>query len=191
MKYFFPFFFVLISQSAYSQLNVSIEWRNIPYEKGDTIFYNPIRKLIWDDFNGKPDYKSIAAAITSSGFGYKMTMNSKNAKMQIGISVYCFYNKSNSWVKPGMQSPYALIHEQHHFDITYIVTCLFIKKLRAAVFTLGNYTNIVDKIYNECNMEMEKMQNDYDGQTKNGQLKNIQAEWNIKIDRYLSEIAIN
>jgi hypothetical protein len=29
------------------------------------------------------------------------------------------------------------------------------------------------------------MQNDYDGQTKNGQLKNIQAEWNNKIEKRL------
>ena len=186
MKYCLFFLFFLMSHAAWSQLSTTIEWRtNLPYELGDTVFYNPLRKLVWDDFKGKPDHKSIAAAVTSSGFGFALAIKAKNGKAAINISVYCFYNKSSSWVKPRMASAYALLHEQHHFDITYIGTCLFIKKLRAAEFTVQDYSELVDKIYNECYDDLEKMQNDYDGQTKNGQLANIQAEWNKKIDLQL------
>jgi hypothetical protein len=78
-----------------------------------------------------------------------------------------------------------LTHEQHHFDVTYIITDLFIQKLRAAKFTATNYGDVVERIYAETCRELEKMQNEYDGQTKNGQLKNIQAEWNNKIDKRL------
>ena len=38
---------------------------------------------------------------------------------------------------------------------------------------------------------LKKMQDDYDGQTKNGQLKTIQADWNDKIDKQLKSLAIN
>jgi len=191
MKYILAFF-LFVSSTAFSQVTTSIEWRQgLPPEKGDTIFYNAGKKLAWKDFQGTPDNRSIAAAITSSGFGFSMEMKSRNHKTIFSISVYCFYNKSKSWVKPGMATDYALLHEQHHFDVTYIATCLFIQKLRAASFTLENFSDLVDKIYTESYDELERMQNDYDGQTKNGQLKNIQAEWNIKIDRQLASLAIN
>jgi len=35
---------------------------------------------------------------------------------------------------------------------------------------------------------MNKMQDDYDGQTKNGQLKDIQAKWNELLDQKITLI---
>ena len=189
MKYYLIAFFSLLSSVAYTQVTTTIKWQaNKVPDIHDTIYYATDRKLKWKDFQGRPDTKSIAAAITVSGFGYMLAMKSKNGKTAVAITVYCFYNKAISWVKPGMQSDYALLHEQHHFDITYIGACLFINKLRAAAFTLSNYAELVESINNECNAEMEKMQNDYDGQTKNGQVENIQAGWNKKIDELLAAL---
>lgn len=190
MKFSLLVFLFLLNTAVYAQLSTSVEWRTgVNYESGDTVFYDKARKLTWKDFKGLPDNKSIAAAITSSGFGFTLGMRSKNSKAVINILVNCFFNKERSWVKPGMANDYALLHEQHHFDITYIWTCSFIKKLRSAEFTMENYDQLLDKIYGECYDELGKMQNDYDGQTKNGQLKNIQAEWNIKIDKILVSLA--
>ncbi len=192
MKYFLILFFFLLNQAVYAQLTTSIEWQaNITANRGDTIFYSPDRKLLWNDFKGKPDNRSIAAAITCSGFGYNCKMRSRNSKGGLSITVYCFYNKRESWVKQRDASDYALLHEQHHFDITYIATCMFMQKLKSAEFTMKNFPDLLDKIYNESYDELEKMQHDYDGQTKNGQLENIQAAWNNKIDRQLSSISIN
>ncbi len=192
MKHFLIFLFFLLNYSVYAQVSTSVEWRpNISISHGDSIFYSTGRKLGWNDFKGTPDNKSIAAAVTSSGFGYSCMMKAKNRAMGINILVYCFYDKVQSWVKPGMASDYALLHEQHHFDITYIATCLFIKRLKTTSFTMENYADQLNKIYDECYDEMEKMQNDYDGQTKNGQLKNIQREWNNKIDGQLASITID
>lgn len=192
MKYYLTCLFFLFNLATYSQLSTNIAWQsNIGANHGDTIYYDTGRKLVWNDFKGKPDNGSIAAAITSSGFGYACKMKVKNMKGGLSISVYCFYNKMLSWVKPGQASDYALLHEQHHFDITYIATCLFIKKLKAAVFTIENYQDQLDKIYNDSYNELEKMQNDYDGQTKNGRVKSIQAEWNNRIELQLASIATN
>ena len=192
MKYFFFFLFFLLHHSVYAQVNISVEWKsNISISHGDTLFYNTGRKLVWPDFKGRPDNKSIAAAVTSSGFGYTCMMKAKNRVMSINISVYCFYDKVQSWVKSGMASDYALLHEQHHFDIAYIATCLFINRLKTTTFKMENYAGKLNKIYDECYDEMEKMQNDYDCQTKNGQLKNIQREWNNKIDGQLASIPID
>lgn len=190
MKYLFVILSFVFIATASGQLTTVIQWQ--PYERvdvGDTIHYHPNRKLVWKDFQGVPDNNNIAAAITASGFGYTLSVQTRNNKSAIVISVMCFFTKTKSWVKPNMNSDYALLHEQHHFDITYIGTRLFMQKLKAARFTMDNYAALLEKINNESYAEMEKMQNEYDGQTKNGRLRNIQFAWNKKIDEYLAELA--
>ena len=99
----------------------------------------------------------------------------------LNIQVYCYFNKNKSWVKPGRNTAYILSHEQHHFDITYICATIFVDKLRGTVFNNANYSTRLPEIYNESCDIMNKMQNDYDGQTKNGQVKAEQARWNALI----------
>lgn len=191
-KSLFLFLFLVSVSFSFAQLNVTIDW----YDggsgiSGDTIYYDQGRKLQWPDFKGRPDHNSIAAAITESGFGYKMAMRSKNGNTSLVITVYCYFNKRKSWVKREMDTDYALTHEQHHFDITYINTCSFIQKLRAAKFTFSNYNSLVDDIYDECYGSLRKMQDDYDGQTSNGRIKRAQSDWNARIDNMLTRLIIN
>jgi hypothetical protein len=190
IKYFFSILLFLPGSSVYAQFTVSIQWQK-PKSGGDTIYYNPDRKLDWEDFKGVPVDNSIAAAITESGFGYRMSMNSINGKTNVSITVMCYFNKRRSWVKQGMNTDYALTHEQHHFDITYINTCLFIQKLRAAKFTADNFAALVDKIHDECYNALDKMQDEYDGQTMNGRLRREQFAWNKKIDQQLESLITN
>jgi len=191
MKQLLIGFTLLMTQAVHAQLTTTVSWRGTNRSGSDTIFYRPDNKLAWNDFQGRPDNRSIAAAITSSGFGYSCSMRATNNRGGLNISVYCFYDKDKSWVKRNLANEYALNHEQHHFDITYIATCIFIRKLKAAKFTFDNYNELLDKIYNESYDELESMQNQYDNETMNGRLKNVQAEWNNKIDLQLSSMAIN
>ena len=181
----------LASSSAYAQFTVTIKWQPIKGHSGDTIYYDPERKLEWDDFKGMPVAASPAVAITESGFGYKMSMNSFNHKTNVVITVYCYFSKRHSWVKKDMDSEYALLHEQHHYDITYINACLFIKRLKEAQFNSGNYDYLVEKIHDESFSDLQKMQDDYDGQTSNGRINRMQSFWNKKIDQQLETIVIN
>ena len=154
MKQLTIIFLLFIRLSVFSQISVTVNWaQNKPAAKSDTIYYNASKKLDWSNFKGKTDPQSDATAITSSGFGYLAGMQYRNEKTTITISVYCYFSKQNSWVRQGGQSDYALNHEQHHFDVTYIVTNLFIRKLKEAKFTRNNYDALIDKIYAEsCNL---------------------------------------
>ena len=192
VRYFLLIIFSLLCSSSFAQFTTTIKWYNIhkPYSD-DTIYYNPQRKLNWEDFKGKPDAASPAAAITASGFGYRMSMNSVNSKTDLVITVFCYFNKKHSWVKKNMDSEYALLHEQHHYDITYINTCLFIKKLQEAQFNKGNFNQLVDKIHDECFEALENMQNEYDSQTLNGRIDRQQKIWNKKIDQQLAALITN
>jgi hypothetical protein len=186
------FFSLLLCGVSYAQIKTNIHWQLVDNKSsGDTIYYNPGEKLTWNDFKGVPKKDSIAVAVTESGFGYRLSMQSTNRKAEINITVFCYFSKLNSWVKPDLKSDYALLHEQHHFDITYINACLFIEKLRAANFTLENFAYLTEKINDECFSALEKMQNEYDGQTRNGRVKNIQFAWNKKIDQQLDSLITN
>jgi hypothetical protein len=184
--------FFLSAFTAKAQVVINIKWQNIkPVYSSDTIYYESKRKLTWPDFKGTPDAASFAAAVTESGFGYQLAMQSLNGKTSINITVYCYFNKNKSWVKKGMNNDYALQHEQHHFDITYINTCIFIQKLRAAKFTRANYGSLSAQIHDECFNALDTMQNQYDGETSNGRKKDVQAAWNKKIDQQLAAITTN
>lgn len=192
LKRFFVLLLLFPVISARSQVLVNVLWRDFTNDPAkDTIYYDNQRRLAWPDFKGKPDNKSFAAAITESGFGYQLAMRSLNNRTVIDIVVYCYFNKNKSWVKKGSANEYALRHEQHHFDITYINTCLFIKKLKEAKFTRSNCGALSAKIHDECFAALEKMQDDYDGETSNGRRPLVQEEWNKKVDAQLASLITN
>jgi len=188
-KQFLALLLTICSSTGYAQLNVTINWYyGRPDAPGDTIHYNEKRKLTWKDFKGKPDQGSMAAAITESGFGYRMSVQSINRHATLAITIFCYFNKNRSWVKHEMDTEYALTHEQHHFDITYINTCRFAKKLKEAPLTITNYSGMIDSIYDACYESLRKMQDQYDGQTSNGRIRNAQFNWNKKVDEMLKDL---
>ena len=90
-----------------------------------------------------------------------------------------------------MKTAYALLHEQHHFDITFINTSLFIQKLNAAKLTKSNFNSLVERIYDECFAALNKMQDEYDDETSNGRIVAVQELWNKKIDAQLATLTTN
>ena len=173
----------LFSQNIYAQLTTRVVWTNDGATPAIDVIYHDINKnLDWNNFSGKPPTDNgVTAALTVSGFGYSANIKTVNGKGQLNIQVYCYFNKNKSWVKPGRNTAYILSHEQHHFDISYICAAIFVDKLRGTVFNNANYSTRLPEIYNESCDIMNKMQNDYDGQTKNGQVKAEQARWNALI----------
>jgi len=131
---------------------------------------------------------NIASAMTSAGFGYNLGFSSLEGKSVLNVSVFCNFNKNASWVKDEGRNDYILHHEQHHFDISYICTMEFIKKLKNAHFTSSNYQEILKNLYIETAKEMAAMQDLYDTETQHGIIKNKQQEWSDKIDKQLQAL---
>ncbi|CAN5869447.1 hypothetical protein BH11BAC4_BH11BAC4_04200 [soil metagenome] len=183
MKLFLLLLLSLFNQHLSAQLLTKVKWtEHSSMPASDVIYYNPDNKLVWENFRGKPGDASRVAAITMSGFGYNASMRSSGQKGQLDVKVYCFFNKNNSWVRAGKKTDYILTHEQHHFDVSYIAANIFVDKIQSATITTSNYNFILSRIYNECIDIMNKMQDDYDNQTRNGQEKEIQEKWNKFID---------
>jgi hypothetical protein len=190
MRYFVFFcIFFCLSSAASAQLKVNIYWtEQTNYPATDVLYYNSRKSLLWKDFVGKPVDVSPAAAITASGFGYKADMKRLGNEGQLNIAVYCFFNKNNSWVKTGKNTSYILNHEQHHFDISFIAANHFMNQLKSASFSFTNYNALLTAMYTESNQFMNKMQKEYDGETKNGQLREEQSKWDALISTQLQAL---
>ena len=181
---FLSLFFPFLQSTQTTPASVNVYWTNDSgMQQNNVIYYDPALQLEWPDFKGEPGPASPVAAITTSGFGYKANMRSANGKAQINIGVYCFFNKDKSWVRQGKSTSYILNHEQHHFDVSYIAANLFIERVRNTSLTYEECNVVLPKIYRECCDVMNKMQNDYDGETENGQIEKVQEKWN----RFFSE----
>ncbi len=188
MKLLLSLFFFSTFLVADAQLQTHVSWtQQSSLPRAEVIYYSPDESLEWDDFKGVP-FESRAAAVTVSGFGYKADVKTLGSKGQLTIKVYCYFNKNKSWVKPGKTIPYILTHEQRHFDISYIAASIFVEKLNSTVFTLSNFNQLLPRIYNESCLIMNKMQDEYDGQTKNGQLRDVQFKWNDIVENKIIQI---
>jgi hypothetical protein len=188
MKFVLILFYFFMSGAVVAQVKTNVQWTEqsaLPAQS--TVYYDRARKLTWDDFDGIPRDMGIVAAITYSGFGYKADIRSQDGKSILNIKVYCYFDKNKSWVKDGKATEYILAHEQHHFDISYIATCIFIDRIQSTVFNAGSLNTTLPVIYNECLDIMNRMQDEYDTQTKNGQSKDKQAEWDRKINSMLKQ----
>lgn len=190
MKLIYLLFFTFTGSIGFAQLSTKITWTeqsNMPSR--EVIYYRANNPLKWPDFKGIPPAETgITAALTVSGFGYNANVKSSNGKGELNVTVYCYFNKNKSWVKPGKDTDYILEHEQRHFDIAYLATMIFIDKLQETKFTTANFNELLPRIYNESTTIMNKMQSDYDSQTKNGQVREEQQRWNQLIKNQVSSV---
>ncbi|EDP69808.1 hypothetical protein FBALC1_09762 [Flavobacteriales bacterium ALC-1] len=143
------------------------------------------RKLTWKDFKGKPDTINHpnTLAMTNSGFGYESGISMfKEGK----IFVQSVFNTNESWVVPKGKNDYVLRHEQIHFDITEIYSRKLRKVLTDAKITSSDTQRakaIFDKIFNE----LQKRQDKYDRETKYGDKKETQENWEAIVEIELAK----
>ena len=180
---------IITSVSVAQNMDTDIRY-NTTSTDNNIICYTPSNKLVIDDFKGKPVENSVAVAITSSGVSFKAGFKNSGSKAILVIIVSCNFDKQLSWMKEHGKNEYILRHEQHHFDITYLSTLAFVKKLKDADFTINNYQGKLKAIYTATIQEMEQLQHQYDAETHNGQLKEEQLSWNRKIDERLMEVTV-
>ena len=191
MRTYFYFLFLtcsLFSLPSFSQkIVVDVRFDNkVAPSESDTIYYNLNRKLTWVDFKGKPDINHKGSAVTSSGFAYSWNGQDDGETLHLNISVYTFFTKSNSWKKNMVNSEYHLRHEQGHFDITMLGAEKFMDELKKANYTMQNYQQLINKIFDKVYDENIALQNEYDRETKHSLDKEKQEEWNKKIGMAVS-----
>lgn len=174
-------------QPTQAQISTNIYWANSSDQNPvHTIYYSKKRALTWQDFTAAPETTGNKGAVTVSGFGYKASLKSASGKGQLNIAVFCYFTKDKSWVKPHAKTGYVLAHEQRHFDISFIAAQDFIEKAKKLSNDAITCNKSLPQLYAKAIAQMNKMQQDYDTQTKNGQSEAMQEKWNQMLQAQLS-----
>ena len=153
-----------------------------PSEDG-LIPWNASRKLTWDDYKGEPDPQADAAASTTT----LLTVSYKFSRNNFSFAIRSGFDPTRSWGTH--RTAYILSHEQGHFDIAEVYARKLFQKLSEYKYDPRSYQKELKKIYEEVIKEKEKMQNEYDEQTRHSILRVRQEEWLKKIATMLHESA--
>ncbi|AQG81679.1 hypothetical protein [Spirosoma montaniterrae] len=156
----------------------------------DTVQYNPKRPLTWSDFRAEPRRGSHYAAEVFTSFAYEGRSTVQNGVITLNLKAKAYMLKNSSWGRADAKTPYALNHEQRHFDITKIIVERFKRKIQPDNLTLDDYNSIIQYQFIESYREMNKMQEQYDAETNHSLNQAAQERWNQKIDAELRSLGV-
>lgn len=139
-------------------------------------------QLTWDDYKGRPDPNSDAAASTTTYLGIEYKFSSKGFEYDI----QCRFSRTRSWGKH--KTDYILKHEQGHFDIAEIFARKLNREMSEYRFDEKNFKKDLKKIYEKITKEKEEYQEQYDRETDHSRKSVRQAEWLVKIAERLEEL---
>jgi hypothetical protein len=140
------------------------------------------KPIQYEDFQAKPEDTDTAAAriAVSIELGY---VENKNGLMTYRIRA--LMDKSESWMKEEFRKEYIRLHEQGHFDLTYIVAGKLEANFKSKKFTKVNI-NEIHKIYDTFLEQLNKLEVQYDVETKGGSYRKGQEKWNETIKKELA-----
>jgi len=176
------------AQKTKPAVQVEVSMEDDPQDP-DLISYSPTRPLTLDDFMGKPEEPSRAAAVTYSVVFMKYS-SARNINNLIMVDVYVVANfdKSKSWCRKDSRTTETLEHEQRHFDISAIKACELVNAIKKFPFTVDNFPRELQKLQREKQKELDEMQNQYDTESKRGPGPAGQEKWNKLIKDQLQNL---
>lgn len=157
----------------------------------ESIIWSAERRLSWDDFAGRPDVTSAAAAMTV----YLLSYDGNCRGNVFDRRVFSAFLPDESWVKTSVLlarpdiNRHALAHEQTHFDLSEVSA----RRMRRALAALVNPCSLSDEaihaIVDPFVREDFARQRRYDVDTLNGSNTAWQRDWEIRVDRELRELS--
>lgn len=154
-------------------------------KKEKFISWSEDRKLVWEDFKGRPDKSSSFHAQTWGNMAYQFEqINNDEFKFVLSVD----FEIMKSWYKKKNASDELLVHEQCHFDLFEVFARIFIKRLEeSSALTGKDFSKKTEKIFQTTFKELQKMQKQYDKETDHSNIKEKQDEWTNKIRDMLDE----
>jgi len=151
----------------------------------DTVFYAADRPLRWDDFRAIPRAESKFAATVFPGFAYEGRREVVDGIIHLYLKVKVYVLQQSSWAKPETRDAYGLNHEQRHFDLVKLVAERFKQKIQPDSLSLSDYDSNIQYHYIASFREMNRLQEQYDAETRHGLDRLAQQRWNQRIDEEL------
>lgn len=150
-------------------------------ESSDTVNWNSLRKLTWEDFNGPPDTVRNFSAETHYVITYTYRKSSQAKYPELNFKIQCYFEKTRSWAKKHECNNQLLSHEQAHFDIAELHTRMFRERIAKTAFDKVNYDNQIQLIFADILSECSKMQEKFDKETRFGILADEQNNWILNV----------
>jgi hypothetical protein len=148
----------------------------------ELIAWDSARLLTWNDYKGRPDPSSDAAASTTTYLGIEYRMDEKGFSYRI----QCRFSLSKSWGRS--KTDFILKHEQGHFDIAEIFARKLNQRMTHYKFNQATYKTDLKDIYDGITKEKEDFQDLYDRETDHSRKKEQQLEWLKKIEKMLVDL---
>ena len=153
--------------------------------KSEEIIWTKDRKLIWDDFKGRPDVNSKFNAVADC----HVKWNVLTKKDTVIINVISFMNTNSSWVKnTEFGNAYLLKHEQQHFNVAELFARRFRQNLINRKLPKTGIGNEIRKIYDSVEISFKKYQDAYDAETDHSKNKKKQEEWEKVISKEIQAL---
>jgi Bacterial protein of unknown function (DUF922) len=167
----------------YFTLLVSLPLFSFAQDKDEELInWSNSRQLTWNDYKGKPDTNSGAAASTTTYLGIEYNIDEKG----LTYKIECRFSKTKSW---GISKTEPVLkHEQGHFDIAEIFARMLNKRMHEYKFDRASYKKDLKAIYQGITAEKEVFQDLYDSETDHSRKKQQQTVWLRKIERLLTEL---
>ena len=145
--------------------------------KDDTVFYAH-RRITWADFQAGVHFGSRYAAAIYSSFSYEGKSNVlPDGYLQVEFRLKTFMIKNSSWTKHTDETPYALAHEQLHFDLTHLTALKFKAKVSSMDLDWEDYDSQIQYQYLEYFRDMNRLQLLYDADTNHSLVPQEQTRW--------------
>jgi hypothetical protein len=151
----------------------------------DTLYYARDRPLRWSDFLGRPRPGSPSAALSFTGFSYDASSVQKADTILVTLYLQVYFDRDGSWVRTDDKNAYALSHEQLHFDIAKVAEQGFRDSVLSKRFSPQYYPIEIHFLYWDCWRKMNQMQQEFDAETRHGQDRLKEAEWEKRINHQL------
>ncbi len=157
---------------------VRLVFTDVDYpDKADTVFYRPGRKLTYADFQAAPRPGRYAAMVFTS-IAYEGNSKVKEDYLEVEIKMKVYMVKSMSWMAVQSRNEYVLGHEQLHFDIANVIAQRFKNRLRDMPLTVEDHDSEIQYQFLEAFREMNRLQEQYDQETRHGLNAVEQTAWN-------------
>ncbi len=150
----------------------------ISYSQEQTIGWEDVDALYWENFLGTPDTSSPYQALTTWGISYSLNVDKNGNQV---ISAYSYFDKTRSWVKDGHRTDKLLHHERQHFNIAELYTRKFLKAANELAKKNALNKESIEKLYRQIMKDCIEYHEAYDESTNHGLNPETQKWYDLQI----------
>lgn len=146
-------------------------------------------KLEWSNFKSESNLmnNSDVAAYANCGWEYSAVISSEKDRTVL-IKIEAIFMENKSWKDVRKISKNSLLHEQKHFDIAELFARKLRKETSERIISSADFIEYFHKIYNKISKQYKDYQSTYDKDTKNGNDKLKQQEYDYIITNELERL---